>query len=78
MAYRILKNAGYLPRKLELRSEISDLEPLVAADEELPSRARAYQRLNYVRAQLQIGRGHRADLRVEQAYYQRLLDRFHK
>jgi hypothetical protein len=76
IAYRALKNAGYLPRDLQLRSEISDLEAFVATVDDLPSRGRAYQRLNYLRAQLQAARNDPADLRVEQAYYRQLLDRF--
>ena len=77
IAYRVLKNAGYLPRDLQLRSEISDLEAFVATVDDSPLRGRAYQRLNYLRAQLQAARSNRADLRVEHAYY-RLLDRFDK
>ncbi len=78
IAYRILKNAGYLPRDLQLRSEISDLETFVATVDDAPSRGRAYQRLNYLRAQLQATRNSPADLRVEQTYYRQLLDRFDK
>ncbi|MFQ5545908.1 MAG: DnaJ family domain-containing protein [Acidiferrobacterales bacterium] len=76
VAYRVLKNAGYLPRDLQLRSEISDLEAFVATVDDSPSRGRAYQRLNYLRAQLQAARSNRADLRVEHAYYRQLLNRF--
>ncbi len=73
-AYRVLKNAGYVPRDLQLRSEISDLEAFLATVDD----SRAYQRLNYLRAQLQAARGNPADLRVERAYYRQLLDRFDK
>ena len=45
VAYRILKNAGYVPRDLQLQSEISDLEAFVATVDDSPSRGRAYQRL---------------------------------
>ena len=75
IAYRILKNAGYLPRDLELRSEISDLEAFVVTTNDPPLRGRAYQRLSYLRAQLQAVRGGPVDLRVEQAYYRQLIDR---
>ncbi len=78
VAYRILKNAGYLPRDLQLQSEVSDLEAFVATADDSPSRGHAYQRLNYLRAQLQAVRGNPADLRVGPAYYRQLLDRFDK
>lgn len=78
IAHRVLKNAGYLPRDLHLRSEISDLEAFAVTVDDSLSRGRAYQRLNYLRAQLQATRSNPADLRVEQAYYRQLLDRFDK
>jgi hypothetical protein len=78
ISYRVLKNAGYLPRDLQLRSEISELEAFVTTVDGLPSSARAYQRLNYLRAQLQATRSNPIDLRIEQVYHRRLLDRFDK
>jgi hypothetical protein len=78
VAYRVLKNAGYLPRDLQLRSDIADLEAFVATVDDVPSRGCAYQRLNLLRAQLQATRRHPADLRIEQAYYRQLLVRFEK
>jgi hypothetical protein len=78
VSYRVLKNAGYLPRDLQLRSEISKLETFVTTIGGSPSRARAYQRLNYLRAQLQTTRSNPTDLRIEQVYHRRLLDRFDK
>jgi len=39
-AYRVLKNAGYAPRDLQLRSEISDLEAFLATVDDSPSRGR--------------------------------------
>ena len=62
-ACRALKNAGYVPRNLQLRSEISDLEAFVVTVDDSPSRGRAYQRLNYLRAQLQAAHGNPADLK---------------
>ncbi len=78
VAYRILKNAGYPPRDVQLRSQIADLEAFVAAADDAASRGHAYQRLNYLRAQLQAARNSPADLSIEQTYYQQLLARFDK
>jgi hypothetical protein len=39
-AYRVLKNAGYVPCDLQLRSEISDLEAFLATVDDSPSRER--------------------------------------
>lgn len=73
-AYRVLKNAGYVPAEVSLRGEIADVESLIASASDEQLRARGYKRLNYLMAQLQAMRGSAVDLRVEQAYYQQLLE----
>ncbi len=78
VAYRALKNAGYLPREIGVRREIADLQALIAGTDDKRIRGRGYKRLNYLMAQLQSLRGATTDLRVEQAYYQQLLDRLNK
>ena len=74
VAYRVLKNAGFVPPELETRREIADLHRLIAsetADEE--QQRRAYARLAVLQAALEAkGRG--ALLRGE--YRIRLLARF--
>ncbi|MFQ5936417.1 MAG: DnaJ family domain-containing protein [Acidiferrobacterales bacterium] len=74
-AYRVLKNAGYLPRELELRREIADVSQLVTATKDQAARVRGHKRISYLMAQLQAIRGTSVDLRVEQAYYEKLLER---
>lgn len=58
VAYRILKNAGYVPPELELHSEIRCVETLLqraALDE--PQRAQAMRRLDLLRSRLAHGGG---------------------
>lgn len=68
MAYRILKNAGFVPPEVERIREISALESVVLRQGESDdaARARAARRLALLKT------------RVETAYYERVLDRFGK
>lgn len=66
MAYRILKNAGFVPPEVEQVREIAELEHCILRDAEADdaTRARAVKRLSLLKTQ------------VAGAYYDRVLDRF--
>src|SRR3954464_11151576 len=68
MAYRILKNSGFVPPEVEHIREISGLERVVARDSDADdaARVRAVKRLALLRT------------RIEQAYYDRVLERLAK
>jgi hypothetical protein len=62
LAYRILKNAGYLPAEVAELNEISQLERLVAAGEaDVEAHSKALRRLALLRT------------RVEARYYRQVL-----
>lgn len=65
LAYRILKNAGFVPPEVEARREIAELERLLFDDETLDAaeRARAAKKLALLRT------------RIEPAYAERILGR---
>src|SRR4051812_5826457 len=65
MAYRILKNSGFVPPEVEQIREIAELERVVLGDSQPDdaARARAVKRLSLLKT------------RVEQAYYDRVLER---
>lgn len=72
-AYRVLKNAGFLPPELQVRKEIADAEQLLSKVEDARERARARARLEWLRLRLGNGRW-----RAMQTYYQDLLDRLER
>jgi hypothetical protein len=64
LAYRILKNAGYVPPELEALKEIEQLEALIAdGDIDVASRSRAIRKLALLRT------------RIEATYYTKALAR---
>ena len=77
VAYRILKNAGFIPPELEDHKEIADLRHLLATVTDEGERTRAHARLALLESMLDAkGRG--SALRREPGYRARLLARWSK
>ncbi len=76
-AYRILKNAGFLPPELQLRKELREAEQLL---QQLPEseRSRARVRLELLQLQLAASRRQPINLLLEDQYRQRLLERMER
>jgi hypothetical protein len=71
-AYRLLKNAGFVPPELEPLREAAALERLLARLEDESERARALARLRLLLAR-SPARGR--NLRIEAAYFERVAER---
>src|ERR687887_1724575 len=61
LAYRILKNAGFVPPEVQALNEISDLERLLQAPADAAAHARAVKKLALLKT------------RIEAAYYSKAL-----
>jgi hypothetical protein len=77
-AYRLLKNAGYLPPELQLRREIADAEQLLALAEQSTERTAQSRRLRYLMTRLGLTRFAPVNLQTEQVYFERLCDKLQK
>ena len=71
-AYRLMKNAGFVPPEVGLRREIHQVEQLLAGVEAGAKRTAAARRLNVLLARLGAARGDRVDLRLADDYYERV------
>lgn len=72
VAYRILKNAGFLPPEVELRREIADAESLLVQSLTPAERSAANRRLEYLLTKLAAMQHGTRDARLEAAYYDKL------
>ena len=75
MAWRVLKNAGYVPEKVSLRREIRDTEHMLVTALDASERRAAGRRLQFLLTRLSLSRRNCADLRVEAGYFAKLRDR---
>lgn len=73
MAYRILKNAGYVPPEVQMLKEIGALERLLHTLGEGAERDRTLRRLRLLDMQLNEARG--SQLQLPFTYYDRVVER---
>ena len=73
MAYRVLKNAGYIPEEVILRKEIARIEELMVGLEEGEIRARAITRLNLLSAKLSARSDAKESLLLGETYQRKLV-----
>ena len=77
MAYRILKNSGFVPPELETRKEAVDLRRLIEAGiEDDAERRRALTRLALIETALEARGGPMSRLPRASPYYDRIVERF--
>jgi len=70
-AYRLLKNAGFVPPELEAHREIRELEQVLRAVEDDAERSHLLARINFLLTRSAAGK-HGGGLRVESAYFEKL------
>ncbi len=73
VAYRILKNAGFVPPELEPILEIRNIEQLIDKLESSDERSRALRKLELLSIRLSETRRSRGDLRAHASYYGKLV-----
>ncbi|HID29776.1 MAG TPA: DUF1992 domain-containing protein [Desulfobacterales bacterium] len=76
MAYKILKNAGYVPPEVALRKEIAKTEDLLSGMEDTKEKYRQLKKLNFLIMKLNTLRGTSTGLEKAQRYEKDLVDRF--
>lgn len=75
LAYRILRNAGYVPEEVRLRGEIADLAALLGTLETGEARLRAVKRLDLLRARLAARGGREPAAVLDEGYREAVLER---
>jgi len=75
MAYKILKNSGFLPPELEEEREIRRAADLLANCEDEQERYRQMQKLNLMITRANMRRTRPVNLETDQVYYQKVVER---
>lgn len=75
MAYRLLKNAGYVPEEVALQQEINRLEELLANCPDEKEKVRQLKKIGCLRTKLECRLGRAMELGEDGPYYQRVVDR---
>ena len=71
MAYKVLRNSGYVPEEVQNRKEISTALELLENAPDEKERYRQMQKLNYLMLKLNISRGSNSNLDADNDYYRK-------
>ena len=75
MAYRILKNAGYVPEEVALQKEIVRIEDLLVNCTDEKQKIKQMKKLDYLRFKLDCRMGKKLSIDDDSAYYAKVVDK---
>lgn len=75
MAYKILKNAGYLPPEVEARKEIERIEQLIADTDDEHLRLKQMKKLEVLLLKVNAGRETPLNLQADTDYFRKVVER---
>ncbi len=75
MAYKILKNADFLPPELEIKKEIAQLEDLIAATEDEHGKLRQLKKLNLLVFKLNTMRSRPIQFEEQERYFPKIVEK---
>ncbi len=75
IAYKILKNSGYLPPELEERKEIRRIEDLIASTEDEHERIKQMRKLNVLLMKVEEKRAFRSNIATQDDYYRKVVEK---
>ena len=76
VAYKILKNADFVPKEVALRKEIVQAEDLLAGMEDTRAKYRQLKKLNFLVMKLNMLRNTHTGMEESQRYEKKLAERF--
>lgn len=76
MAYKVLKNAGFVPPEIALRKEIVRTEDLLEGMEDTKAKYRQIKKLNALIMKLNMARKTKVNFEKDQHYEEKLVERF--
>jgi hypothetical protein len=75
MAYKILKNSGYLPPEIEERKEIKNLEDLISRTEDEHERLKQMKKLNVLLMKVDARRPFTSNISSQHDYYRKVVEK---
>ena len=74
MAYKILKNSGYLPPEVTERREVERLEDLIEHSQDEHERLRQMKKLQILMMKVDARRGFRSSITEQDQYYRQVVE----
>ncbi len=75
MAYKLLKNSGYLPPEIEDRKEVKRLEDLIAATTDEHERVKQMKKLTVLLMKVEASRSFASNIASQDEYYRKVVEK---
>lgn len=75
MAYKILKNSGYVPPEIETRKEIQKLEDLIVKTEDSHQRVKQMKKLDLLMRKIDAQRSRPSSIEHDDAYFRKIVEK---
>lgn len=75
MAYKVLKNSGFVPPEIETRKEIHKLEDLISRTEDEHQRVKQMKKLNVLMMKLDSQRTRPSSIEHDDTYYRKIVEK---
>jgi len=75
MAYKMLKNAGYIPEEVALRKEIAKTEDLLAHCRDEKLKLKQLKKLSFLQFKLECSLGRSLKIESDSPYYNKVVNR---
>lgn len=75
MAYKVLKNSGYLPPEIEERKEIKRVEDLIAKTEDEHERLKQMKKLSVLLMKVEAKRPSGTNIANQDTYYRKVVEK---
>jgi hypothetical protein len=75
MAYRLLKNAGYVPEEVAMHKEITRLEQVLAGCTDEKEKIRQLKMIGFLKTKLECRMGRSIELGEDGPYFNQVVDR---
>lgn len=75
MAYKVLKNSGYLPPEIEEKKEVQRLEELILATEDEHERVKQMKKLDILLMKIDAKRSRPVNIASQDSYYKKVVER---
>ena len=78
MSYKILKNAGVVPKEIEMNAEVRRLEDLIAGMTDVSQKFKAMKKLDFLKKKILKAKGPTAIFNIPEDYENKVVDRIEK
>jgi len=78
MSYKILKNAGVVPKEIELNVEVKRMEDLISGMTDVSDKFKAMKKLNFLKKKMMKNKRRTAIFNIHEDYEEKVVERVEK